>query len=63
MLVYAVSSNAAAQRDLQEPIGKRDHIFLEGEHVLFTTAYMALSSVQRYLVLIVFFFSVHSEGS
>lgn len=52
MLVYVVSSNAAAQRHLQELIEKGLHIFLQGEHVLFTAAYMALSSVQGYLVLI-----------
>lgn len=52
VLVYVVSSNAAAQRHLQELIEKGLHVFLQGEHVLFTAAYMALSSVQGYLVLI-----------
>lgn len=68
MLVYVVSSNAVAQRDLEEPIEKRHHVFLEGEHVLFTAAYVALSSVQGYLVLIFWgvllgFFSVRPEVS
>lgn len=63
-----VSSNAVAQRDLEEPIEKRHHVFLEGEHVLFTAAYVALSSVQGYLVLIFWgvllgFFSVCPEVS
>lgn len=34
MLVYAVSSNAAAQRELQEPTEKRHHVFVKGEHVI-----------------------------
>lgn len=55
MLVYAVSSKAAAQRDLGEPVEKRHHIFLEGERVLLTAAYVALSSVQEYFVLIICF--------
>lgn len=38
MLVHAVSSNVVAQRDLERCIEKRHHIFLEGEHVLFTAA-------------------------
>lgn len=36
MLVYVVSSNAAAQRDLQEPKEKKRHIFLEVEYIPFT---------------------------
>lgn len=32
------SSNVVAQRDLEGCIEKRHHIFLEGEHVLFTAA-------------------------
>lgn len=43
-------------RDLREPVEKRLHVFVEGEQVLFTAAYMSLSSVQGYLVLILLFF-------
>lgn len=35
VLVYVVSSNAAAQRGLQEPKEKKHHIFLEVEHAPF----------------------------
>lgn len=53
---------------LRRTYRKKTSLFLEGEHVLFTAAYVALSSVQGYLVLIFWgvllgFFSVRPEVS